>query len=190
MKPESIASCLLGLIGVSLFTILLVYEKISQVTYLSLIIPLALVCVVLLCLPRLQELDLKNLRIILHEIRQAKSELETVKADIVEMYGGIDNLRKAPLILDKAKMEEFGLDGGHIASDDVFMRYIVGCFKRERERLAKIFVSPKSADKIAEAIVDNSLDGNVFKWNGPETPLDIPPLSVADRKRKEDNQGR
>ncbi len=135
MKPESLSSCLLGFIGVSLFTILLVYEKISQVTYLALLIPLALVCVVILCLPRLQELDLKNLRIILHEIRQAKSELETVKANIVEMYGGIDNLRKAPLVLDKSKIKEFGLDGGHLASDDAFMRYIVGCFKRERERL-------------------------------------------------------
>jgi len=157
MKPESISSCLLGLIGVLLFTILLVYEKISQVTYSALLIPLALVCIVILCLPRLQELDLKNLRMTLQEIKQEKAEIETLKSEIVEMYGGIDNLRKAPLVLDKAKIQEFGLVGGSLASDDAFMRYIVGCFKRERERLARIFVSPKSADKLAEAIVDNSL---------------------------------
>ncbi len=182
MKEKIIVSGLLGLVCLSLFTTLLMLEHISEVIYLTLLLASALVSIVILVLPRLQELDLKNLRMTLAEIRQVKSEVEEVKQDIVEMYGGIDNLRKEPFVLDDAKMNELGLRGG-VATASASMRYPAGCIKRERERLARIFVSAKSPEKIAEAILDSSLDAKVFKWNGPETPLDAEPNSVEQRKR-------
>lgn len=172
MKRESVVSFLLGIGGLTLFTTLLVRGTVSQLTYFGLLMPLALVCIVILCLPRLQELDLKNLRLTLSELKQ-------VKAEIAEMYGGIENLRKAPFVLDDTKMKELGAQST-VAFTSVVMRYPAGCIKRERERLARIFVNEKSPQKIAEAILDNSLDDKVFKWNGPETPLDQEPVPIID----------
>lgn len=188
MKSESIISSIVGLAGVSLFTVLLVMGRLSEAGYVGLMIPLALVCIVLLCLPRLRELDLKNLKVTLDELRQVKSEIEEVKAGIAEIYGGIENLRRQPMVLDDAKMKELGLEGGHIAAVSAVMRYTAGCFKRERERLARVFVSPKDPEKTAEAILDSTLDERVFKWNGPEVPLDSPPKSVEERKREKEDR--
>ena len=70
MKATAAISCLLGLLGLSLFTILLVAHRISDVIYLGLLATLALVCIVILCLPRLKELDLKNLRMTLSGLKQ------------------------------------------------------------------------------------------------------------------------
>ena len=137
MKAQSIVSGVLGIVCVSLFTTLLVLGRISETTYLVLLVSFALVCIVLLVLPRLQELDLKNLRLTLAEMKQ-------VKEGIAEMYGGIDNLRKQPLVLDGPKMEELGLQGGSIPAASAAMRYPAGCIKRERERLARIFVTEKT----------------------------------------------
>jgi hypothetical protein len=189
MKKASIISLLLGVIGLLLFTGLLITRYISEFTYLGLLIPLALVCVAVLCLPRLKELDLKNLRMTLSEIKQIKSEIETAKADIEEMYGGIEKIQNAPMVLDEAKRQELGLMPSDLAATAT-MRYTTGCIKRERERLARIFISPKEPDKLAKAILDASLDDKVFKWNGPETPLDTPPVSGKERekRRKEKEQ--
>jgi len=55
--------------------------------------------------------------------------------------------------------------------------------KRERERLARIFVQEKQPQKIAEAILDNSLDDGVFKWSGPESSLDKPPHPIAEEQK-------
>ena len=184
MKTEAIIAGVVGVIGIAVFTSLLVMGHLSEASYVGLMIPLALVCIVLLCLPRLRELDLKNLKITLHELRQVKSDIEDVKADIAEMYGGIEKLRKQPMVLDDAKMKELGLEGGHIAEISSVMRYTTGCLKRERERLARILVSPKDPEKTAEAILDGTLDDKVFKWNGPEVALDVPPKSVDERKRE------
>ena len=125
----------------------------------------------------------------LSELKQVKSEIEAVKADIEEMYGGIEKIQKAPMVLDEAKMKELGLNGSSPGQASI-MRYPAGCSKRERERLAKIFISPKEPDKLAKAILDGSLDDKVFKWNGPEIPLDTPPMSVEEReqRRKEKEQ--
>ncbi|MFC1782333.1 hypothetical protein ACFL02_01955 [Planctomycetota bacterium] len=181
MKRGIIISIIFGLIGICLFTILLVKQYIGEAIYGWLLCVLALVCIVILVFPRLQELDLKNLKLTLNKIKQIKSEIE-------EIYGGIDNLKKEPLILDDDKMKELGLKGGFAVSSAV-MRYPAGCIKRERERLARIFVTEKSPEKIAEAILDNSLDDKVFKWNGPETPLDAEPKSVDQRleEKQEEN---
>ncbi len=183
MKTQAIGSGIIGTVCVCLFTALLLMGQISDLTYASLLIAFALVCVAVLVLPRLKELDLKNLRVTLEEIRHVKAEVEEVKEDIAEMYGGIENIRKQPLILDDAKMKELGMAGGLPATSAV-MRYPAGCMKRERERLAMIFVKERTPEKIAEAILDSSLDDKVFKWNGPEVPLDAEPKSVGERARE------
>ena len=86
-------------------------------------------------------------------------------------------------------MAEIGLKEGVPVSSAV-MRFPAGCIKGERERLASIFVKKKSSEAIAKAILDNSLDDKVFKWAGPETPLDAPPKSVEQRKQEiGDTQG-
>jgi hypothetical protein len=87
-------------------------------------------------------------------------------------------------VFDRPKMQELGLAGGHIAFSDAVMRYTTGCMKRERERLARIFIVEKPPAKLAEAILDASLNDKVFKWNGPEAPLDAPPKSHAERVKK------
>lgn len=179
MKKETIAAIGIGLVGIILFTGLLWAEKISETSYVVLIIPLALVCITVVCLPRLKELNLKDWKITLNELKQ-------VKADIEEMYGGIDNLKREPLILDEAKQEELGI--GRVkcaATSSAVMRYTAGCMKRERERLARIFVNEKPPAKLAEAIMDNTLDDKVFKWNGPESPLDKEPVSSDERQKQE-----
>jgi hypothetical protein len=188
MKAQALVSGILGIVCVSLFTTLLVLGRISEITYLVLLVSFALVCIVLLVLPRLKELDLKNLRLTLAEIKQVKADVQEVREDIAEMYGGIDNLRKQPLVLDDAKMKELGLQGG-LPTASAAMRYPTGCIKRERERLARIFVNEKTPEKIAEAILDNSLDDKVFKWNGPETPLDAKPKSVEQREQEKEARG-
>ena len=105
------------------------------------------------------------------------------------MYGGIEKLKSQPFVLDKEKMRELGLKGDTLAMAGATMRYQAGCIRRERERLARIFAVEKDPEKIAEAILDNSLDEKVFKWHGPETPLDVEPVSRGDRdKQKESEQ--
>ena len=186
MKTAAISSACVGVCGIVLLTTLLATGLISEVTFAGLVVPLALVCVVLLCLPRLRELDMKNLKMTLAELQQVKAEIEEVKAEVVEMYGGIERIQKAPLVLDDAKMRELGLKPDTLPMISAVMRYTAGCMKRERERLARIFISPKPSDSVAEALVDGSMDDKVFKWNGPETPLDAPPKSLDDREREKE----
>ena len=195
MKSTSFWVVGFGLGGVALFTWLLLTGHLSEATYFGSLLVLAFVCVAIPCLPRLLEFDLKNLRMTLSELKQVKAEIETVKADVEQMYGGIENLRKAPLVLDEVKMQELGLkvNGSALARASVgtaLVRYTAGCIRRERERLARVFVLPKAPEKLAEAILDNSLDEKVFKWNGPETPLDTPPISVEEREKKKQDQAK
>jgi hypothetical protein len=175
-KSSPIIAVILALVGTALFTILLVIGKLSEGSFVVLLGMLSLTCIVLPVLPRLRELDLRSLRLTLNEIKAVKAEIE-------DMYGGIEHLRSAPLVLDKEKMERLGLDSGHIATAGATMRYPAGCIKRERERLASIFVSNRNPEELAKAILDNSMDDLVFKWNGPEAPLHQAPSSVEDRKK-------
>lgn len=177
MGKDRIAAVLVGVISAALFTTLLVVGKISEGCYSFLIGVSALVSIAVLCHARLKELDIKNLKLILADLKQAKAE-------IVDMYGGIENLRKAPLVLDDAKMRELGLDTGHLAAIDAVMRYTAGCVKRERERLARVFVNEKNPEQLAHAILDNSVDDKVFKWNGPESTLDAEPIPLDQRKKR------
>lgn len=75
MKTEVIISIIIGVLGVILFTGLLVAEKFGAPTYIILISILALVCLVIPVLQRLRELDLKNLKLTLHKIKEVKAEI-------------------------------------------------------------------------------------------------------------------
>jgi hypothetical protein len=174
MNKANIVSALVGVGGVALFTILLTTTRIGEGSYIILMAILLIACLAIPGLPRLRELDLRGLKMTLDRI-------EAVKAGIEELYGGIEHLKKEPFVLDKSRMESLGLRPGSIAVADGAMRYTVGCIKRERERLARVFVSGNSPETIAEAILDNRMDVRVFKWNGPEVPLDEPPTSVEER---------
>jgi len=185
MKPAPLISCAIGVIGLWLFTYLLTAGFISEVIYASLLFGLAFVCIAVLCLPRIAKLDLKRLKMTLTELERVKSEIEEVKSEVAQMYGGIENIRKTPLVLDEAKLKELGLNNGGVAFTSSVMRYTAGCFKRERERLASIFISPKAPKEQAQAILDGTLDDKIFKWNGPETPLDALPKSATDHERED-----
>lgn len=178
-------SIIIACVGTLLFTVLLIFKYINQGVYIGLMMALGVICIAVAVLPRLKELDIKNLRLTLNEIREAQEKLDETKKEVEEMYGGIERLRKAPLVLDEKKMQELGLEGGGLVMSSAVMRYPAGCIKRERERLARIFVNQKEPEKIAKAILDDSLDDQVFKWNGPEKLLDDKPVSVEERSRKE-----
>lgn len=70
--------------------------------------------------------------------------------------------------IDEQKVNDLGGSAGYVTLMGI-MRYVSGCILRERERLARAI--PEHAD----AIRDTSMDDLVFKWSGPETPLDTPP---------------
>ena len=111
-----------------------------------------------------------------------------VKGQISEFYSEIKHLKQGKWVMDEEKMKELGMSPGHLSRSDAAVRYAAGCVKRERERLAQIFAGSKTTDKVAAAIMDDSLDDKVFKWNGPETPLDVSPVSHEDiEKRKKHN---
>ena len=181
MKTESVAAIIIAVLGIVLFTALLVKGAIGQTTFAILIVALSFVCLALHGFSRIRELDLKNLKITLDKI-------EKVKAEIDEVYSGIQHLKRDPFVLDEKKMSELGLKPGAFPTASAAMRYPAGCIKRERERLARIFVKERSPQKIAEAILDPSLDELVFKWNGPEISLDIPTKSVEKRKKAQENK--
>lgn len=110
---------------------------------------------------------------------------KVVKGQISEFYSEVKHLKQDKLIMDEKKMNELGISAKGLPALTAVMRYPAGCIKRERERLARIFAEEKTSDKVAAAILDGSLDDKVFKWNGPETPLDTPPISYEERKKTE-----
>lgn len=180
MKAHGLIALGIAVVGISLFTTLLGTNLIGERAYASLIIALAFVCLAIYGFTRLKELDLKNLKLTLDQIKQVKAEVE-------EVYSGISHLKRNPMIMDGEKMKELGHNSG-IPVGGAVMRYPAGCIKRERERLARIFVKERPPEKIAEAILDSSLDEKVFKWNGPEVGLDVSPKSYAARQKEKEEQ--
>ena len=113
-----------------------------------------------------------------------------VRGQISEFYSEINHLKQSKMIMDKEKMIELGL-GPHptAPSTSAVMRYTTGSIKRERERLARIFAEERPPDKVASAILDDSYDDKVFKWNGPEVSLDAAPISYEEREKSKENNG-
>lgn len=184
MRKETIAALVVAVVATLLCMTLLLFEKIGEASFSALITLVAILSFAIYSFSRLRELDLGNLKVTLDRIETVKREVTEVKQEIQEMYGGIENLKRAPLVLDRAKMAELGVEGNGFPATSAVMRYPVGCMKRERERLARILVTNPDMKWLADAILDNSLDDLVFKWAGPEAALDDVPVSVEERARR------
>jgi hypothetical protein len=167
---EQTAAFEIGIAATILFTALLIAAKISPAIYAGLITVTILACVAIAALPRLLELNLKEMKLIL-------AKAEKVTAELREMYGNVEHLKREPIQMDANKYKELGLfdNRGAFPRVEAVVNYVMGCAKRERERLARIFVAEKTGDSLAQAIVDGSLDMRVFKWVGPGALLDDPP---------------
>jgi len=148
LKRTLSAVALAGL-GIALLTILLVYGFLPASIYGVLFVVVALISMAVASLPRLQILDLKNLRITLNELERATKEARAVKREMEEMYGEIENLRKTPIVLDDTKIENLGLKPETFLMGRAVVQYIAGCVTRERERLARI-ARAKCTEKLAE----------------------------------------
>ena len=59
---------------------------------------------------------------------------------------------------------------------------VSGVTTRERDRLARIFVKQEDRDAIAGAILGNSWDDHVFKFAGPESILEDPPMTAKEKE--------
>lgn len=185
MRGETLAAIAFSIAATTFSVALLVFKQIGEVAFVALVALFALVALAIHSLSRLRELDLRSLKLTLHQIEAVKREVSEVKDEIQAMYGGIESIRRSPLVLNNAKMAELGLDGNGLALASATMRYPVGCIKRERERIARIFIAEPSLAKLAQAILDNSLDDQVFKWAGPESVLDDAPVSLQERRSRE-----
>ncbi len=95
-SSTAVVAILIGLGFSAGFTYLLIEEYIAGAIYAVLIDSLALVSLVIYGFPRLQELDLKNLRLLLREVKETKDEivvkrkeLEDVSLKTMELVGTI-----------------------------------------------------------------------------------------------------
>ncbi|WP_085920092.1 hypothetical protein [Halomonas sp. CSM-2] len=84
MKSQGVISILVALIGFVTFTLLLLNEKIGVLGYFSLLSLLSFVCVVIPVLSRLKELDVRNLKLTLEKIEQAKGEIYAKEESLKE----------------------------------------------------------------------------------------------------------
>lgn len=85
MKSQGIIAIIVALIGFLTFTLLLLAEKIGTPGYLFLLSLLSLVCVVVPVLGRLKEFDVKNLKLTLEKIEQAKGEIYAKEESLKEI---------------------------------------------------------------------------------------------------------
>ena len=152
MKTENIVPVIVGIVGLVLFTWLLFQGTISAWQYTTLLGGTAVVALLIYVSPRVKEVIIWNMTLKLNEAKQVTQRLEAATAEAVERYGGIENLQREPMVLDAAKMEELGLGEG-LPPNSAAMRYPVGCIKRERERLASIFVNEKTPEAIAKGVI-------------------------------------
>lgn len=84
MKSEVIISISFGIAGTALFTWLLVSKELGAPSYVIMMSVLALVCLVIPVFQRLRELDLKNLKLTLDKIEEAKAEVFAKEEDLKE----------------------------------------------------------------------------------------------------------
>ena len=126
MKNQGVISILVALIGFITFTLLLLNAKIGTLVYFSLVSLLSLVCMVIPVLNRLKELDVKNLKITLEKIKQAKeeiyakeeslketsyilSELIAANSTLMGMFGD-ENSSKYSKALVRSKINKLGIN--------------------------------------------------------------------------------
>ncbi|MBX3410304.1 MAG: hypothetical protein KF859_10505 [Phycisphaeraceae bacterium] len=147
---------------------------VSDVVFIVMLGMVAISAIAVYMSPRVQELNLKEMRLVL-------AKIEKVKAEIDAMYGAIDSLERAPMITDNEWQRRLG-GGAFVVTAGTVMNYVSGCIKRERERLAQVFVLDNSPEKTAKAIIDHTKDDLVFKWEPGGVPLDSPPRPMEYRR--------
>ncbi|HEV7280303.1 MAG TPA: hypothetical protein VGN57_08840 [Pirellulaceae bacterium] len=54
-----------------------------------------------------------------------------------------------------------------VPTSGALVRYVAGCMKRERERIARIVESTQDPQEVARLLRDESEDAHVFKLAGP-----------------------
>lgn len=76
------------------------------------------------------------------------------------------------MALDRESLQK----AGHIGMVEVtgVIRFVAGCMKRERERVARILRDDGFDTNVIDAVLSNTDDEKVFRWAGPETKLDDP----------------
>jgi hypothetical protein len=89
MKGESIASIVVAVLGLGLFTLLLLLGTVATTPYVLLVTVTGFVCLALHAFPRVREFDLRNLKMTLDQIESAKSAI----------YAKAEDLRRAAFIL-------------------------------------------------------------------------------------------
>ena len=92
-KGATMAAIIIAIIGVAFFTTLLILNEINQPTYCFLIALVALITIVIFGFHRLQELDLKNLRVTLREIKATQKEI----------FAKEEDLKKTALLMSQIK---------------------------------------------------------------------------------------
>lgn len=175
VQPSTGVSLLIALVGVVLSTSLLIAGLLGELVF-SVVLAITATCsLAVFHASRLREINLKEMKIVLDRI-------ERVKAEIDSMYGSIDTLKREPMVTDQQWWDRLGASNGLTTSGSV-MSYVSGCMKRERERLAQIFIVGNSPEKTAAALVDHTKDDLVFKWEPGGVPLHNPPRSVEERRQ-------
>lgn len=159
----------------TLATVLLAASLVGETTFIVIMSLTTFSSLAVYLSPRLLEVNVKEMRLVL-------AQLEKVKAEIDAMYGGIEKLKREPLKTDSEWHNRLGAGGGLVSSGAV-MNYVSGCMKRERERLAQIFILGNTPEKTAAALVDHTKDDLVFKWEPGSVSLDVGPRSTEDRRK-------
>lgn len=185
MKRETIAAVFVGAGAVVLFTALLFFGRLGEIAYTSLLTVSALASLSIAFNQRLKVLDLRNLKVVLRRIDQAKEDVKQLKKEVEEMYGNIDHLKNPQALkIDGEKADELGLDGDGFLIASGAMRYVSGCITRERQRLAQIFIHEKTPEQLSTSIMDGSLDDRVFQWAPPERTIDMAPKPGKEYRRE------
>src|ERR1700733_3642048 len=86
-------SAAISILGIALATILLASHLLSEATFAIMLTVTALCALAVYLSPRLRELNLKEMKLVLDRI-------ERVKAEIDAMYGAIDGLKREPMKTD------------------------------------------------------------------------------------------
>lgn len=140
MKNEATISILIGIIGTTVFTGLVLADKIGPPTYVLLISILALVCLVIPVIQRLRELDIKNLKLTLDKIEEAKAEV----------FAKEEDLKESTLLLAELIMANSAVTG--IWGDE------------ESNKYSKALIQKKTKDLLLNLNISKSKVDEIFKY--------------------------
>jgi hypothetical protein len=184
-KPVTFAAIAIGVSGTALVVTLLAVGLINQVIFAATWALPVFAGILVYVSPRLQRADFRRLTVVLRRVEEATKRAEAVESRLSTIYGDTSNLAHTPFS-PVGKYEELGVgEGRRIMTGQSAVNYVTGCMTRERARLARVFVEQKTPEKLAEAILDASLDMRVFQWAGPGATLDTVPKTATQRRVEE-----